>query len=185
MFIENDVPAAQRAINANFRTLFNALAESNLQLKGSRISIRQYGQEQYASHNRDESSYRQSGRDNYEYYRSHERRDNFESDRRERSHGSYGNNRTMNSRRDDRYNYCYKCGFWNVRGWKPDIYSDNHKLRSECLMLYNLDITGIAETHLFDAQNLALPEYTWYGQNRKKTCQSEKGFWWYRILCEK
>ena len=116
VFIENDVPAAQRAINANFRTLLNALGESNLQLKGSRTSVGQYGQEQYASHNRDESSYRQSGRDDYKYYRSHQRRDDFESDRRERSHGSYGNNRTINSRRDARYNYWYKCGFWNVRG---------------------------------------------------------------------
>ena len=49
-----------------------------------------------------------------------------------------------------------------------DIQSDNHKLRSDCLLLNNLDIIGIAETHLHDAQCLYLPVYTWYGQNRIK-----------------
>ena len=33
-----------------------------------------------------------------------------------------------------------------------DIKSDNYKLRSECLLLNNLDIIGVAETHLFGDQ---------------------------------
>ena len=55
VYIEHDVPAAQRAINSNFRTLLNALGESNLQLKGSRISVRQNEQDQLVPRNRDTS----------------------------------------------------------------------------------------------------------------------------------
>ena len=62
-----------------------------------------------------------------------------------------------------------------MRGWKPDLNSDNHKLRSECLMLDNLDIIGLAETHLHNKQNLDLPGYTWYGQNREKHVKAKKG----------
>ena len=48
-----------------------------------------------------------------------------------------------------------------------NILSDNHKLRNECLLSSNLVFIGIAETHLVDNQNINLPGYTWYGQNRK------------------
>ena len=103
VYIENDVPAAQRAINSNFRTLLNVLGESNLQLKGSRISVRQHGQDQYAGINRDESTYRQ--RDNYDNYRTYERRDNHEYDRRERQHDNNGTYRSRNQRREERQNH--------------------------------------------------------------------------------
>ena len=38
-----------------------------------------------------------------------------------------------------------------------------------------MDIIGIAETHLHDKQNLDLPGYTWYGQNREKHVKAKKG----------
>ena len=60
-----------------------------------------------------------------------------------------------------------------MRGWKPDINSDNHRLRSKCLIPENLDIIGIAETHLYIDQN---PEYTWHGQNREKHVKAKEGF---------
>ena len=56
-----------------------------------------------------------------------------------------------------------------------DIKSDNYKLRSECLLLNNLDIIGVAETHLFGDQCLYFPGYTWYGQNRTKHTKAKKG----------
>ena len=43
VYIENDIPANQRAINSNVRTIINALGGDRLQLKGSRISIRDEG----------------------------------------------------------------------------------------------------------------------------------------------
>ena len=60
-FIENDVPAAQRAINANFRAVLHALGESNLQLRGSRISSRhdyqQRSEQSYTDHSINTGSY--------------------------------------------------------------------------------------------------------------------------------
>ena len=41
-------------------------------------------------------------------------------------------------------------------------------MRSECLELLNLDIIGIAETHLKGSETLSLPGYVWFGQNRQK-----------------
>ena len=103
VYIENDIPAAQRAINSNFRTLLNVLGENNLQLKGSRISVRQHEQDQYALSNRDESSYRQ--RDNFDNNRTYARRDNHEYDRRERQHDNNGTYRSRNPRREERQNH--------------------------------------------------------------------------------
>ena len=42
-------------------------------------------------------------------------------------------------------------------------------------MFDNLDIIGIAETHLHNKQNLDLTGYTWYGLNRKKHVKAKKG----------
>ena len=93
-FVENDISAAQRAINANFRTLLNALGESNLQLRGSRISARQDYQQREDYPRRDYSG-------NTESYDRHETRDDTY---RRREHPR-DNDRTRNVRRDTRYNH--------------------------------------------------------------------------------
>ena len=103
VYIEHDVPAAQRAINSNFRTLLNALGESNLQLKGSRISFRQNEQDQPVSRNRDTSINRQ--RDNFDKHRTYNRRSDPEYERWDRTRGNYYNNRSRHTQRGDRYNY--------------------------------------------------------------------------------
>ena len=41
VYIENDIPASQRAVNSNFRTLINALGRDKFQLKEPRISVRE------------------------------------------------------------------------------------------------------------------------------------------------
>ena len=92
--VENDIPAAQRAINANFRTLLNALGESNLQLRGSRISAHQDYQQREDHPCRDYSG-------NTESYDRHETRDDTY---RRREHPR-DNDRTRNVRRDTRYNH--------------------------------------------------------------------------------
>ena len=43
-----------------------------------------------------------------------------------------------------------------LRGWNPDMHSDNYKLRQECLATCDLDIIGISETHLYDGQKIEL-----------------------------
>lgn len=55
----------------------------------------------------------------------------------------------------------------NVRGWSSDINSDNHNLRSICVDTLQLDIIGIAETHLTGSSIVHFPGYKWFGNNRK------------------
>ena len=93
-FIEHDIPAAQRAINANFRTVLNVIGERNLQLRGSRISARQVYQERddkpYKDYNRNAGSYNMHETENKAY-------------RRQESPSRYYRNR--DSRQEARYNY--------------------------------------------------------------------------------
>jgi hypothetical protein len=53
-----------------------------------------------------------------------------------------------------------------VNGWSIDANSDNFKVREECVNMLDVDILGVAETHLQGNQNLTLPGYVWIGQNR-------------------
>ena len=62
-----------------------------------------------------------------------------------------------------------------MRGWNPDVFSENFRLRQECLNSCDLDIIGIAETHLYNNQNIELDGYVWFGQNRKKHIKAKKG----------
>ncbi len=59
------------------------------------------------------------------------------------------------------------CGFWNVGGWSTDPLSENHKLRSECVLSSDIDIIGIAETHLVLNKVVTVNGYSWFGHNRK------------------
>ena len=93
-FIEHDILAAQRAINANFRTVLNVIGERNLQLRGSRISARQVYQEKedkpFKDYSRNTGSYNMHETKNRAY-------------RRQESPSRYYRNR--DSRQETRYNY--------------------------------------------------------------------------------
>jgi hypothetical protein len=52
-----------------------------------------------------------------------------------------------------------------VRSWTNS--SDNHFIRSSCVNHLNLDIVGIAETHLMKNNVICMDGYRWFGQNRK------------------
>ena len=49
------------------------------------------------------------------------------------------------------------------------VFLENFRLRQECLNSCDLDIIGIAETHLYNNPKIELDGYVWFGQNRKKT----------------
>ena len=87
-----------------------------------------------------------------------------------RSHGNGGNTtRRGNDRgriRGGRGNRGFR-GFWNVRGWNINTHTDNYNIRSLCVQELNLDIIGIAETHLTNNNVLELDGYKWFGNNRK------------------
>jgi hypothetical protein len=53
-----------------------------------------------------------------------------------------------------------------VRGWVEDTDSDNYLVRYRCLSHVNLDIIGLAETHLRGKTELDIDNYRWIGQNR-------------------
>ncbi len=55
-------------------------------------------------------------------------------------------------------------GFCNVRGCSIDKNSDNYSERQDMITFSDLDIIGIAETHLV---KLLVHGYVWKGQNRK------------------
>ena len=69
-----------------------------------------------------------------------------------------------------------KCGFWNVGGWNTLVDSDNSSIREKCLLSLDLDVIGIAETHLKNNDVLELTGYVWLGHNRKNThIKAKKG----------
>ena len=100
-FIEHDIPATQRRINANFRTLLHALGDNNLHLRGSRISSRQERQDnQYSPQYRASFPPRQQNRDNYWDYRS-ETKNSYVNGRRD---STYEYDRSSGTRRSHRFN---------------------------------------------------------------------------------
>ena len=54
-----------------------------------------------------------------------------------------------------------------MRGWKTNCDSDNFILRDMSLKHLDLDIIGIAETHLKGSEVLKVEHYTWFGSNRQ------------------
>ena len=100
VYVENDLPATQRAINANFRTLLNAIGENNLHLRGSRISTRDGQQEYQRGENYPRRQYNKTSY-NYDTSRSYEKSDY--SDRiRERQYSYH--NKPLDARRVTQYN---------------------------------------------------------------------------------
>ena len=63
-----------------------------------------------------------------------------------------------------------------MRGWNPDVETDNFKLRQSCIESCDLDIIGVAETHLYDAQTIKLNGFEWYGMDKtdRNTLTPEK-----------
>jgi hypothetical protein len=60
-------------------------------------------------------------------------------------------------------------GFWNVNGWSTVKDRDNFIFRSECVQFLNVDILGVAETHLCLLNNdiIELPGFVLFGNYRK------------------
>ena len=59
-----------------------------------------------------------------------------------------------------------KAGFWNVNGFNIDKQSDNFLTRDTIVNHLDLDIIGIAETHLIDNNVINCKNYKWFGHNR-------------------
>ncbi len=57
------------------------------------------------------------------------------------------------------------CGFWNVRGL--GVNSDKTESIVDCLQWLNLDILGIAETHLSPSDKIDIKGYNWFNHPRK------------------
>ena len=55
-------------------------------------------------------------------------------------------------------------GSWNVRGWSLE---PAQKLRENIISSLNLDIICISETFLLEGQEINVPGYNWFGNNRK------------------
>ena len=55
-----------------------------------------------------------------------------------------------------------------MRGWNNNEQSDNFILRNSCISHLNLDIIGIAESHLMKDETLSVEGYQWFGQNRDR-----------------
>ena len=54
-----------------------------------------------------------------------------------------------------------------MNGWNNDVNSDKYKFLTSCIKHYDLQILGIAETHLKNDSDISVEGYTWYGFNRK------------------
>ena len=69
-----------------------------------------------------------------------------------------------------------KFGSWNVRGWSLD---PAQQLRSNTVKALNLDIICVNETFLLEEQELNIPGYKWFGNNRKhiakRACRGSGG----------
>ena len=52
-------------------------------------------------------------------------------------------------------------------GWAQRKDTDSNLLREGIIRQLDLDIIGIAETHLLHDQSLDIEGYTWFGRNRK------------------
>ena len=57
------------------------------------------------------------------------------------------NRKESGIRRDSYFSYV-KMGFWNVNGWSSNNESDNSIFRESCIHILDLDIIGVAETHI-------------------------------------
>jgi len=67
-----------------------------------------------------------------------------------------------------------KVGFWNVNGWNKNAVSDNFTVRYNSVSYLNLDIIGIAETHLKNCDVLNINGYKWFGNNRQELHKNAK-----------
>jgi hypothetical protein len=62
-----------------------------------------------------------------------------------------------------------------VRGWSDDELSDSSKIRALCVKHMDIDILGIAESHLVSGGVINMAGYTWLGQNRAKNRKAWTG----------
>ena len=106
VYIENDIPASQRAVNSNFRTPINALGRDTFQLKGSRISVREETSETGNSQRYDYNDSRESY-DNWHYNRRTEWSNGDRSSERRDTRSDYSRERRYNGERRDTRNYHY------------------------------------------------------------------------------
>ena len=163
--------------HSNLRTIVNTIGNDRLHLRGSRVlqadserrdnmntyaykrPTRSYGETQtdrnYYKNNRDSTydrDYTSRNDSDHSYHRSHS--NNSYSSRPESAY------RSRNRRK-------WSCGFWNAMGWAQGRETDSYILRKELVTYLDLDIIGIAETHLMNEKLLEIDGYTWFGNNRK------------------
>ena len=72
-----------------------------------------------------------------------------------------------------------------MRGWSTDKCSYNSRIRELCIRYKDIDILGIAESHIVGENQLCIPDYTWFGRNRKKHNQAWCGSGGVGILVKK
>jgi hypothetical protein len=68
-------------------------------------------------------------------------------------------------------------GQWNCRGWSTKQ-NENSQFRTTVLNLLDLDILLLCETFLRDKEDINIPSYKWFGNNRQdtsKTCKRGSG----------
>ncbi len=58
------------------------------------------------------------------------------------------------------------CGFWNTHGFSVNNFTDTFVVREAIIQYLDLDIIGLAETHLVRGAVLNIDGYTWFGHNR-------------------
>ena len=55
---------------------------------------------------------------------------------------------------------------WSYTGWAQDIHCNSYCMRTECRISLNIDIVGLAETHLINKKGISIVGYTWFGHTR-------------------
>ena len=54
--------------------------------------------------------------------------------------------------------------------------SDGYNIKTECIMSLNLDMVGLADSHLVNKKEMNFEGYTWFGQNRTGLhCKARRG----------
>ena len=190
VYINHDQHPSERSVSTNFRKILHAMKsnKNNLMMKGSRVVYNDgnsnsskpddsgsYHHRQSASRgslNNGQNPRERSDRTDGDRSGSHVVNRSYSGgwrkvNRGASRHDSRPNSRDARAQGNYRWRDQIAAGFWNVRGWKTSVDSDNNTVRSNCVLSSGIDILGIAETHLLGNDVLELEGYKWYGNSRK------------------
>lgn len=184
VFIHKDQTVQQRIERKNFQVIVDVLKSVNphIDMKGTEVTAkRSYD---YQNPKRNDKTQNTRSKNGHNRYAQNERRDRRDTNRNthNRGHNAYLNSDNRQERRgrhsDSRARHGTRwqisAGFWNVNNWNKDFISENNKFRSYCINNLDLDIVGIAETHLKGGDILKVNGYHWIGQNRKHRHRNAK-----------